>query len=76
MSGNDLAGVVVAIIFVVIPFVSWVIKKFKRDNDISGHREVRMCGNCKKVIQKSCTVGDICPHCGTKFESFVVIGPK
>ena len=35
MSDNELAGLAVLIIFVVIPIVSWAIKKFKGDKDIS-----------------------------------------
>lgn len=76
MSGNELAGLAVLIIFVVIPIVSWAIKKFKGDKDISENKVICMCENCRKVIPGYCTVGDICPHCGIKFEEIVVIRPK
>ncbi len=76
MGGNELAVLAVLIIFVVIPIVSWVIKKFKGDKDISGHDVICMCGHCKKVIPGYYAVGDICPQCGVRFEKIIVVRPK
>ena len=76
MSGNELAALAVLIIFVVISIVSWVIKKFKGGNDNSGHEVRSMCGNCRKVVPGSYSVGDICPKCGVIFDTIVVVRPK
>jgi Zn finger protein HypA/HybF involved in hydrogenase expression len=76
MSGNVLAGLAVLIIFVVIMIVSWAIKKFKGDKDISENKVICMCKKCRKVIPWYFTVGDICPHCGVRFEEIVVIRPN
>jgi rRNA maturation protein Nop10 len=74
MNIGELLGL--AVVILVICVVSFVVKKFKRGKDNSEYEMIDTCGNCGKVVPTTCGIGEICPHCGAMFDSFIEIRPK